>query len=522
MKLVTARQMQEIDRHTIDGGHVPALSLMENAGRAAAAEALRLLPQPPGARVEILCGKGNNGGDGLVVARLLAARGVRVHVHLTHPPRDLSPEAQANHRRLRRAGGVAVSLLPDSCPDPGPIDNPSQRPRQGALPGGDLAARLSQADLCIDALLGTGAARPLSARLAALANVLNRSSRRTLALDIPSGIDASSGQILGTAVWADVTVTFGLPKLGLAFFPGRERAGRSVVADIGFPAAVLDAVESSWTYVDATLSRGLLPRLEPTAHKYSRGTVLVLAGSTRFPGAAALATAAALRAGAGMVHLVVPASIRRLLQGLVREAIVHACPEGPDGVCDDSLHTLIAPLVERADALVIGPGLPPNTSWVGPVLREVALPAVVDADAILTVGHKPGPRVVTPHRGELARWLQRDVDEAGRVEAAAAAAAEHAVVVVCKGAPTVVVAPDGSKRVNGSGNVGLATAGSGDVLSGVLGSLLAQGLPAFDAATLAVYLHGLAADLATAQASRRSLVAGDLLGFIGQAYALLE
>ncbi len=511
MKLVTAQEMQAIDRRTIDAGLVPALVLMERAGAAAAREAGRLLLRLRGARVEILCGKGNNGGDGLVVARLLAAQGARVGVHLTDPPAALRTDARTNLRRLRRTGAT-IAVLPDRI----------------ASPSSPFARRLSDADLCVDALLGTGADRPLPSRLVALVDLLTQTSKRTLALDIPSGVDASTGAILGTSVWAHTTVTFGLPKRGLALYPGRERVGRLVVADIGFPTQVVDQAPGEWNWVDTAAARALLPRLEPTAHKYDRGALILVAGSRRYPGAAGLAAEAALRSGAGMVHLVVPASIRDLLEGMLREVIVHPCPDNEEGNCDASILDVIQTLAPRRGALAIGSGIrvgPETLPWVRRLLEETRLPAVVDAEAILALPRHshPGPRIATPHAQELARWNQEDsIDDAARVAAAERAAVRHDVVVVAKGGPTIVVAPDGTKHVNGSGNAGLATAGTGDVLTGIVGGLLAQGLPILGAATLAVFLHGLAADCATEGSSARSLIAGDLLSAIGPAYQIIE
>jgi len=511
MKLVTAQEMQAIDRRTIDAGLVPALVLMERAGAAAAGEALGLLSPARGARVEILCGKGNNGGDGLVVARLLATRGVQVGVHLTDPPSALSPDARTNLRRLRRTRAT-IDVLPDRI----------------ASASSPFARRLGKADLCVDALLGTGADRPLPSRLAGLVDLLNQVSKRTLALDIPSGVDASTGGILGTSVSAHTTVTFGLPKLGLALYPGRERVGRLVVADIGFPAEVVARALGMWNWVDAARARRLLPRLEPTAHKYDRGELILVAGSRRYPGAAALAAEAALRSGAGMVHLVVPASIRDLMEGMLREVIVHACGDNDEGNCDASILDVIQGLAPRRGALAIGSGMrigAESRPWVQRLLAETRLPAVVDSQAILSLpeASHPGPRIATPHARELARWLQEgSLADADRVAAAERAARSHDVIVVAKGGPTIVVAPDGTKHVNGSGNSGLATAGTGDVLTGIVGGLLAQGLASLDAAMLAVFLHGLAADCATKDSSPRSLIAGDLLSNIGAAYRTIE
>src|SRR5262245_60159755 len=318
--------MQEIDRRTIDGGHVPSLVLMERAGRAAAGAVLDCLhrlarPGDP-RRVEVVCGKGNNGGDGLVLARVLAEHGVLVRVNLSHPPEALSPDARVNHRKL---DGTAVEVrpVPETLPDLPPLVDPRGRPGLGGgwetPPGAGPEAvewfeSLREAAVCVDALLGTGVGDALRGRIASIVDAVNRCSRHTLAVDVPSGVDGDTGRVHGTSIWADRTVTLGLPKLGLALFPGRERAGQVDVADIGFPPSVVESIGPVREWVDAHTARLLLPRLEPEAHKYDRGCVVLLAGSRQFTGAAALAAMAALRAGAGIVHLAVPASLRPIFQ----------------------------------------------------------------------------------------------------------------------------------------------------------------------------------------------------------------
>jgi NAD(P)H-hydrate epimerase len=534
MRLVTAREMQQIDRATIDGGLVPSLVLMERAGQAAAREARSMLGSALGT-VEILCGKGNNGGDGLVVARALAEHGLPVRVHLTHAAEHLSADARANLERL--AGlPVTVQQLPPTLADPGPLLDPRQRPGWAGSPPAvtghaatdALGAELHGAALCVDALLGTGVAEPVRDRLASLIHLVNHHSRHTLAIDIPSGVDGSTGAVEGAAIWADRTVTFGLPKVGLVLFPGRERTGALCVADIGFPADVVEAVAPRRHWVEFGLARTFLPRLEPTAHKYTRGCVIVLAGSREFPGAAALASTAALRAGAGMVHLCVPQSMRALLQAKLTEVIVHGVPETAEGTAGKGTLEAMQPLLERADALAIGPGLgavPATLSQVRQLLVDSPLPAVVDADAITAIPltASRGSRIATPHAGELARWTGRPTrTDMERLEAALDTATSNGIVVLAKGAPTFVAGPDGSVYVNSSGHAGLATAGSGDVLTGIVAGLLAQGVDAIQAASLAAFLHGRAAELATLDRAPRSLLAGDLLLALGTALAELE
>lgn len=523
MRLVTAHEMQAIDRRTIEGGHVLALDLMENAGRAVAETALSLLPSPTDSRVEIFCGKGNNGGDGFVAARHLAERDVQVRVHLTHPVASLSEDARTNLARLDTRK-VQIQLLPDAIQDPGCMTDPRRRPHSG----GAGMAEMEAADLCIDALLGTGTRSDLQGRLAALVNQINGASRHTLAVDVPTGIDGDTGRVCGTAIWADVTVTLGLPKLGLALYPGREHAGSLRVADIGIPAEIVAALGLRREYVDADLAGSLVPRFDPTAHKYRRGCVAIFGGSADYPGAAALAAEAALRAGAGIVHLAVPASIRTLLQSKLTEVIVHGLPESSSGDLTPAALDGDLAWLDRASAAVIGPGLGAGS---GPLecarrfLRRWTKPAVVDADAVpvLEAASAVGPRVATPHAGELARWTGVErVEEAHRARIGLETAARRRVHVVVKGAPAFVATPQGMLFVNGSGNAGLATAGSGDVLAGMLGGLLAQGLGAEESAVLGVYLHGRCADLSARRTSARSLLASDLLASLGAAWAELE
>jgi NAD(P)H-hydrate epimerase len=490
------------------------------------------------ARVVVVCGKGNNGGDGLVVARLLAQHGARVAVGLTDAEAELSPDARTNRGRLSGTG-VSVDVLPAELCDPGPLDDPRRRPTGRSAAGrteptrlateAGFVAALAAADLCVDALLGTGAGGALRGRLAAIVDVVNHHARLTLAVDVPSGVDADSGRVLGSAVWADATVTFGLPKLGLVLFPGRDRVGRLHVADIGFPEAVLSQVAGARFWVDRDQARRLVPRLEPTAHKYQRGCAVVVAGSRAYTGAAALAAVAVLRSGAGLVHLVVPEGVRAVLQAKTTEVIVHGGPETPDGTLGSGARRTLEPLLARAGALAIGSGLGTHSEThelVRDLLANVSLPAVVDADGLtaLPPPPHPAPRLVTPHAGEMARWLGQppEVVAADRAGIALQAARARQVVVVAKGAPTFVAAPDGRLWVNGSGHAGLATAGSGDVLTGILAGLLAQRLDPADAAVLGVYLHGLAADVLVSDRAARALLAGDLLDALPTAQRQLE
>jgi NAD(P)H-hydrate epimerase len=368
-----------------------------------------MLRAEPG-RVEILCGKGNNGGDGYVAARMLAAHGVAVRVHMTHPADALTPTPRSSTTDSPKPGSRSIccprrSTIWGRFPIRANVAPPTPNLR---APHPDGSTSCGRASLCIDALVGTGIREPLRGRLAALVDTLNRCSRRTLAVDLPSGIDADTGEVQGTSVWADATVTFGLPKLGLALHPGAS-APRHSHCRHRLPTALIEATPRRF-WVDRELVAPLLPRLEPTAHKYSRGTVLVLAGSREFPGAASLVARAALRAGAGMVHVVVPASMRNLMQAKLTEVIVHGGAETSDGTLARIVEPWFKKLLDRSDAWAVGPGIgtaAPTLAWIRDLLRQVELPAVVDADAIRRCPrHATSHRASsTPHAGELWRWI---------------------------------------------------------------------------------------------------------------------
>jgi len=525
VRLVTASEMQRIDRQTIDGGHVPSLVLMERAGEAVAARVLDAVRHRSGT-VEILCGKGNNGGDGLVVARLLAARGVPVRVHLMHGRDALSPDARANFDRLD-GDRIGIEILPEQLEDPGPWRDGD--PPLDATPGADPATRqlfeaLRNASLCVDALLGTGVTSPLQGRLAALVNLLDHAGCATLAIDLPTGIDGDTGGVHGVAVRADETVTCGFQKVGLLFHPGRAHAGSVHVADLGFPAAIAASIAPQRFAIEGALVRSWVPRHDPTAHKYARGVLAIVAGSEAYAGAAVLASMAALRAGAGMVHLFVPEGLRAMMQMHLWEVIVHGVESDGDGALAAAAAAEIQTLLPRtrARALVIGPGLGAGEeprACARAVLAGWSGPAVVDADAIAAL---PLPataaRIVTPHDGELARWLGTAIPESPleRLQFVAGTARTRQVTLLAKGPATIVGTPAGDLYVNTTGTPALATAGSGDVLAGAIGALLAQGLAPERAAGLGAWMHGAAAQAAALEWGA-GVLARDILAELGSA-----
>jgi ADP-dependent NAD(P)H-hydrate dehydratase / NAD(P)H-hydrate epimerase len=505
VRLVGSAEMRSIDRAAIDGLGVPSLGLMERAGRAVAEAVVRLAR--PGSRFLVVCGGGNNAGDGWVAARLLQPSG-RVRVVAVTAPAQLSGDAAAMARRALEAG-VPFQPFAEGTPlDAGPDD------------------------LVVDALLGTGLARPADGRFAAAIAAIalaRRGGARVVSVDLPSGLSADTGRPIGPCVEADATVTFGLQKRGLVLLPGAILAGTVTVADIGLPPAALDQVEERCRVLEDAEARSLLPPRDAAAHKGDAGRLLVLAGSPGKTGAAHLALLGALRGGAGLVTLASRAEVLPFALAGRPEAMSLALPgAGPLGPAD--LPGLLA-ASRSADALVAGPGLHRGEET-GPLLRgwlaAAGRPAVLDADALNALdpepawlGKLPAPVILTPHPGELARLCGLTVSEvqADRIGLAASRAASWGAVLVLKGARTVVAAPGRPAAVIPTGNAGLATGGTGDVLAGLCGALLAGGLGAFDAARVAAWVHGAAGDLVATRLGQRGLLAGDLGEAIGRVWA---
>ncbi len=505
MRLVGSAEMREIDRTAIDDFGIPSLTLMDRAGRAVADAAVALAG--PRGRFVVVCGGGNNGGDGYVAARLLRAAGRDARVMSLVPPERLSVDARAVREQADRAGV--------------PID-------EGVL--APLAAGV--ADVVVDAIFGTGLARaPEGAFASAIAAIEDARSAgaRVLAVDVPSGLSADTGRPLGPCVRADRTVTFGFPKRGLALYPGLSLAGEVAVDDIGIPAEAARRVPVTCELLTDVEARLLVPPRQREAHKGDAGRLLVVAGSAGKTGAAHLALTGALRGGVGLVTLAARGEVLPLALAGRPEAMSLALPgEGPLGRAD--LQPLLA-AARDADALAIGPGIPRGDET-GELLRALldraGKPAVVDADGLNALASDPGllaglgvPLLLTPHPGEMARlcgMTTADV-QADRLGVAAAKARAWNATIVLKGARTVVADPDAPPAIIPTGNPGLATGGTGDVLAGLCGALLAGGLSPAAAGRVAAWVHGRAGDLAAARFGERGLVAGDLGDAIGEVWA---
>ncbi len=506
MKLVTADEMRRMDAATVEKYGVPGMVLMENAGRAVAEAVGEMLLQHPGAEVLIICGKGNNGGDGLVAARHLSNRGVPVQVALLADGSELQGNAAAN---FRIAHNMGVRMTQN-------VDEDAVR------------VQVSRADIIVDAILGIGISGEVHGLPRAAIEAVNASRARVLAVDIPSGINADTGAVSGVATQAERTVTFGAMKLGQALHPGAEHCGELTVIDITIPKSLTNSGTVKANLVTDAMAREMLPPRSPAMHKGDAGRVLVLAGSTGMTGAAALCAQAATRAGAGLVYLGCPRSLNGILEEKCTEAMTVPLAETPEGSLSQECLTEVLGLSARSEVVALGPGLsqsPDTATFVQQAVKSIPAALVIDADGLNclaghagTLAERSAPTVITPHPGELGRLLDMTVDgvQENRVDAARRAAEATGAVVVLKGAATVTAEPGGEVWVNRTGNSGMAGGGMGDVLTGIIAAFLAGGAEPVSAAAAGVYYHGLAADIA-AQEGKRGLIAGDLLWSLQEA-----
>jgi len=515
VRVTTAAEMRALDRLAIETYGLPGEVLMENAG----AQVVRVLcqeyPDLRARHVAVLCGRGNNGGDGFVIARYLHNMGVSVQVFLIGEPQTIRGEA-ALHLNIMSHLGLTPQV----------INTPEAAQT--------LEAQCRQYDLLIDALLGTGLKSEVSGLFRHVIAAMNAAGRPIVAVDIPSGISADTGTLLGAHVKADLTVTLALPKRGLLLYPAADSVGQLVVVDIGFPAALREDASLRCQLLEChEVAAQLRDRVADT-HKGNYGHVLVVAGSLGKTGAGALASMAALRTGAGLVTFGVPHSLNAAMEAKLTEVMTIPLPESEEGVLGSEAAKRLVEHAEGMSALVIGPGLgthPETVHSLHDILRQIHLPTVVDADGINALAATPprlgdihAPLVLTPHPGELARLRHTTTGQiqADRLAAAQETAEALGVVVVLKGAHTIIAEPAGTLTINPTGNAGMATAGTGDVLAGMIGAFLGQGYEPGLAARLAVYIHGLAGDMAAATLGQRSMTAGDLLDFLPRAFQYME
>ncbi|KPK02582.1 MAG: hypothetical protein AMK71_01705 [Nitrospira bacterium SG8_35_4] len=525
LKVATAQQMQDIDRVTIGKLGIAGIVLMERAGLSVVSRMNELYPA---GKVMVLCGSGNNGGDGFVIARELHNQGREVEVYAVRPEK-LKGDAKTNYDAAKKFG-VNIHSMNEFIP----LDSKLMTPNS----------------LIVDALLGTGLQDEVRKPLSDVINKVNDLGCPVIAVDIPSGISSDSGQVMGCAVRANLTVTFGLPKRGHFLFPGAASAGRLFVEDIGFLARLLDSEKIQVSLVHKPDAVALLPPRARYSHKGSYGHVLFVAGSRGKTGAALMAARACLKAGAGMVTIGIPESLVSAFQSRVtEEMILPLADTGRGTVSYTAADTILDFLGKRGSVLAIGPGLSVHDEiprLVRLLVAESGVPVVIDADGLNALAGKTGilkksraPLILTPHTGEMGRLLQRsgikgqgsgeaaqihlrEEIEADRIETAISFAKKTKTYLVLKGAPTVTASPDGKAFINSSGNPGMATAGTGDVLTGMISAFLAQRMDPLEASVLGVYMHGLAGDAVAGEKGQHSLIASDIIRGIPSVFRLLK
>lgn len=511
MKIATADQMKDLDRRAIQECGIPGIVLMENAGRGAAELLVRYFPQAHEGTVAVLAGRGNNGGDGFVIARHLKNWGIRTKVYLFASVDDVGGDALTNLQIWLKMGGEFMEV-----------------PYKGNFTR--IKKEVAKARLFVDAVFGTGLNAEVKGFFKEVISFINALPQPVVAVDIPSGLDATEGRVLGTAIRADLTATFGLAKIGQVLEPGARHVGRLEVVDIGIPRTFIEEADIRTHLLDpAELNLDLLTPRPLQAHKGDYGHLVVLAGSPGKTGAATMVCSGALRTGTGLVTLGIPAALNPILESKLTEAMTEPLPDAGTGYLSADALERIVQLVEGKTALALGPGISTQhqvQEILLDLIPQLSLPLVIDADGITALAAGPeilkqcmNPVILTPHPGEMARLMGLTTDkvQADRIGVATACAAAYDCIVVLKGYKTVIATPEEEVYINTTGNPGMASGGTGDVLTGMIGGLLAQGLPPLEAATWGTYLHGLAGDRAAQALGEIPLIAGDIIDHIPDA-----
>lgn len=515
MKLLKAEEMKRIDKKASTDYEIPSLILMENAGLRTVEIIDEMLGEPAGKTVVVIAGKGNNGGDGLVIARHLINAGVMVDIFMLGEADQMTADSSTNYRILKKMTDRIYPLFTEQHLD-------------------RLMLSLLVCDIIVDAMYGIGFKGTLGDFDSRVVKMINWCKSPVVAVDIPSGVEADTGKVHGEAVKAWQTVTFALPKIGLVVEPGKDYAGTLTVADISIPRSLLDSQELKTNLItDAMIKPYICPRA-PETHKGTYGHALIIGGSPGMTGAVRLSSFAALRSGAGLVTAAVPVSALPITAADHREVMTAPLAETERSAISPEALPVINNLLTTASVCAIGPGMsryPEANAVLHSVLEKAVSPVIIDADGLNALEGSVGilknrqvPIVLTPHPGEMARLTGRSIEEiqAGRMELACEFAVEYGACLVLKGNKTIIATPAGEIFVNITGNPGMATAGSGDVLCGMIAGLVAQGLKTRDAAITGVYLHGLAGDYAAAEKGQRGIVAGDIINSIPYILKQLE
>jgi hydroxyethylthiazole kinase-like uncharacterized protein yjeF len=514
MKILTSAEMKDIDRKAIEELGIPGVVLMENAGLRIVRALKARFPDVSGETVVVVAGKGNNGGDGFVVARHLFSSGARPEVLLLASKDEVRGDAAVN---------LAIALK---------MGIPVTEARSAAE-WKKVRVAVFHASVVVDAIFGTGLVKPLDGLYAAAVGDINRSAAFKLAVDIPSGLSSDTFEVIGPCVKADLTVTLAAPKIAHIFPPAADSVGELVVAPIGIPSVLFEDPGLRLELVEEATVRPFFLKRKKDTHKGSYGHVLVVAGSLGKSGAAALAGRAALRTGAGLVTVATAAGVLPSVARTMAELMTEPLPETPERTIAASALPRAVELLRGKNAVLVGPGLtthPSTAEFVSGFLPKIKVPVVIDADGLNIVAAHPdvlrrlaAPAVLTPHPGEFARLVGRTSEEVlrHRLELVPEFAAKHGLTVVLKGYRTLIAAPDGRVFVNPTGNPGMATGGTGDVLGGMIASELGQEKDILGAVLSAVYAHGLAGDIAAERLGEKSLVAGDIIRYLPPALKAL-
>jgi len=514
MKVVTSQQIREIDRKAIEENNLSGLILMENAGSRIFQSLKNIYPDLRLKKIIIFAGSGNNGGDGFVVARHLYNYGVKVKVFLLAPFNKVIGEAGENLNTINKMGVELIEAETTKLEE--------------------IQRTIQNSDLIIDAILGTGLQGKVTGLKAKIIDLINIANKEVLAIDVPSGLDTDTGKIEGPCIKATHTITLALPKIGLLIFPGASYAGKVTVEDIGIPSYLLKNNKIKINITTKEIVKSLLPFRAAYSHKGSFGKVLILAGSVGMTGAAYLASEAAIRSGAGIVVLGIPRSLNQIMEVKLTEVMTLPLAETEKQSLGEEAEETISKLMKNYSVLGIGPGISRQAETqrlVRKIIEKSNIPLVVDADAIYALSEDPAilkktktPLVITPHPGEIAKLINKDVDYIlnNQLDITREIAQKYGIVVVLKGARTIIANKEGETYINVGDNSGMATGGSGDVLTGIICSLIAQSADNFSAAIAGVYIHSLAGNLARDIKGERGMIAGDILSQVPQAFLSLE
>lgn len=519
MKLVSAAEMRNIDNEAINNYRIPGVVLMENAGKSVALKCAELTADSKQKKIIIFAGRGNNGGDGFVAARHLLNKGFSVKVFLLGNPADLQGDTQVNYKILESMNCKVHAVF-----------------EQKDLKKVDIS--LMHASLIIDAIYGTGFKGSAANVPGEIIKMISKASCPTISIDLPSGLDADTGKVDGPCVKADYTLTFGLPKMGLFLDPGAEYCGQVEVVDISLPKKLLTSNVLKNNLITENWCLEALPKRKTEGHKGDYGSVYIVGGSIGMTGAVVLACQGALKTGAGLVTAGVPKSLNFIFEYKLTEAMTVPLPESEKTTLGQEAAEAILEFVEKASVLAIGPGMSDYHSgihFLKTLLPHVEVPLVIDADGLNLLSEilkedeyflfkLKAPVILTPHPGEMARLIQQPTRyiQENRIEVASKYAINWNAVVVLKGAKTIAACPDGSIYVNTTGNPGMATGGSGDVLTGMISALAAQGMTEEFAAATGVYLHGLAGDMAANCRGEYGMTAEDIVKYLPDAVYHIE